>query len=573
MNYPRLLQRYKYIFLLILSFILISCGNSKQDVVAVIDGHGIPGAYFLWSQKNIDFRGESHQDQVQTLERFYHIMLRSYEAQLINYPGKKQVQWKIFSDKRYKLMQALYNHEAVDPIITDSLLHKAYKNMQERRQIRHILISDNKSINLISQRTPEEALALARQIKQKIESGELTFQEASQKYSDSIRSDNGGELGFVSWGEMEDAFQDAAWSLPLNQLSDPVKTDYGYHIIQVTAIDSVKMGSYLKELPNIRSRLIQRYRGKISDQAQQSLEKIQNEMAFSFNDSTAIQISAQMHNLYQQAQVDSTDDPDLVELFKQIEYHPVGSIGNDKITRQDFVLFLQADQGYAFQGLPHAVSLATQMRSFFEQETFLRYAKRIHLDQTQDFKFNMRSTDDLNYSESYLNNVVLANFPPGEDSLRAYYERNKLQKYTDSLKVHVREIYLANKEQAQQIKKKLDNGADFAQLAAQYTERSSAKDQAGDLGWFPYQRYGPIGQAAARMQPGEIRGPLQVGQGWSVIRLLDKSTVNMKPFEDVKSQVRSDYIRQYRSAIIDNNIRKLEQKYNSKLNYDFLNTI
>lgn len=573
MNYPKTTRIIFYACLLLIAPILISCSNSKQDTVAVIDGHKIPGDYFLWTQNNVDFRGMSETDQVQTLEKFYHIMLRSYAAQHTDFPGKEMVKWKIYAQKRYALMETLYNHEAIDPVITDELLHKAYKGMRERRKIRHILISDINSINLVSKRSPEEALALAKEVKRKIESGEMTFAEASRKYSDSVRSDNGGELGFVSWGEMEEPFEDAAWSLPLNTLSDPVETQYGYHIIEVTAIDTLQMGTFQAEKGNIRNRLIQRYRSKISDLAEKSLKKIQNEMNFVFHDSTGLRLSAEMHNLYQQAQADSDEDPDLVQLFAQLEYHPVGSIAGEPISREEFAEFLGADQGYGFQGLPHANSLASQMHSYFEQETFLRYAKKIHLDETQINKYKMRSAEDMNYSEFYLNNVVLANFPPGKDSLRSYYNEHKLDKYTDSVKVHVSEIYVSSKDLAQQLRDQLDSGADFSQLAMQNTERPSAKKTGGDLGWFSHTRYGPIGRAALEMDPGEIRGPIQVGQGWSVILLHEKKPVNLKPYDEVQKQVRRDYILQYRTQLITQNINQLEEKYHGTLNYDFLDTI
>jgi len=573
MNYPKVTRITSYVFVLFIALIVISCNNSKQETVAVIDGHRIPGTYFLWTQNNVDFRGMSQTDQVQTLEKFYHIMLRSYAAQHTDFPGKELVQWKIYAQKRYALMETLYNHEAIDPVITDEMIHNAYNGMRERRKIRHILISDINSINLVSKRTPEEALALAKEVKRKIQSGEMSFEEASRKYSDSVRSDNGGELGFVNWGEMVEAFEEAAWSLPLNKLSDPVETQYGYHIIQVTAIDTLNTGTFQAEKADVRNQLIQRYRSKISDLAQESLKKIRNEMNYVSHDSTALRISAEMHNLYQQALSDSAGKPDLVQLLSQLEYHPVGSIAGEPISREEFAEFLGADQGYGFQGLPHANSLANQMRSYFEQETFLRYARKIHLDETRINRFKMRSAEDMNYSEAYLNNVVLANFPPGEDSLRSYYEQNKLDKYTDSLKVHMSEIYVTSKEQAQQLRQQLDNGADFAQLATQYTERPSTQQTGGDLGWFSHTRYGPIGRAALEMHPGEIRGPLQVGQGWSIILLHEKTPVNLKPYDDVKTQVRRDYILQYRTQLIDQNIHQLEEKYNSTLNYDFLDTI
>jgi hypothetical protein len=60
------------------------------------------------------------------------------------------------------------------------------------------------------------------------------FGELAKKYSDDPGSkDKGGELGFFSKGHMVPAFEQAAFSLPIGQISEPVKTDYGYHLILV----------------------------------------------------------------------------------------------------------------------------------------------------------------------------------------------------------------------------------------------------------------------------------------------------------------------------------------------------
>ena len=63
---------------------------------------------------------------------------------------------------------------------------------------------------------------------------EITFEEAAKEYSQCPSKAQGGDLGFFGHGVMVKEFEDAAFSAPLNSVSDPVKTQFGWHLIKVT---------------------------------------------------------------------------------------------------------------------------------------------------------------------------------------------------------------------------------------------------------------------------------------------------------------------------------------------------
>ena len=84
------------------------------------------------------------------------------------------------------------------------------------------------------------ALAKAISITQRLNSGE-DFATLAQQFSDDTGSGaQGGELGFFGRGQMVKEFEDAAFSLPIGQISEPVKSQFGYHIIRVEEKDNGK---------------------------------------------------------------------------------------------------------------------------------------------------------------------------------------------------------------------------------------------------------------------------------------------------------------------------------------------
>lgn len=72
----------------------------------------------------------------------------------------------------------------------------------------------------------------AEGLKRRIEGGE-SFSEMAKKFSKCPSKQRGGDLGYFGRGQMVEEFEEASFNLPVNSISEPVQTDFGWHIIKV----------------------------------------------------------------------------------------------------------------------------------------------------------------------------------------------------------------------------------------------------------------------------------------------------------------------------------------------------
>jgi len=77
------------------------------------------------------------------------------------------------------------------------------------------------------------SLDLAKKLKKNIDDG-ADFSEVAKKYSICPSSANGGDLGYFEKGQMVKEFEVVAFSLNVGEVSNPVRTEFGYHLILVT---------------------------------------------------------------------------------------------------------------------------------------------------------------------------------------------------------------------------------------------------------------------------------------------------------------------------------------------------
>ncbi|MCA1201282.1 MULTISPECIES: peptidylprolyl isomerase [Priestia] len=112
----------------------------------------------------------------------------------------------------------------------------------EQVKASHILVKDEKTAN---------------EVKKKLSDGEK-FAELAKEYStDTASKEDGGDLGYFSKEDMVQEFSDAAFDLNVNEISEPVKTEYGYHVIKVIDKKAAQDANYENSKEEIKQLLLE----------------------------------------------------------------------------------------------------------------------------------------------------------------------------------------------------------------------------------------------------------------------------------------------------------------------------
>lgn len=119
-----------------------------------------------------------------------------------------------------------------------ALYDKEVANLAEQRHAAHILIEVNDKVN------DEQAKARIEQIRQRLDKGEDFAALAKEFSQDPGSASNGGDLGFAGPGVYAPAFEEALYKLDDGQVSAPVRTEYGYHLIKLLGVQAPDVPSF-----------------------------------------------------------------------------------------------------------------------------------------------------------------------------------------------------------------------------------------------------------------------------------------------------------------------------------------
>ncbi|MCK4664075.1 MAG: peptidylprolyl isomerase [Bacteroidales bacterium] len=227
------------IFIITILFSQTGFAQNNEEIILTINDKKITKAEFerIYKKNNNIANSEIDKKSVQEyLDLFINFKLKVFEAESFGLDTSKA-----FINELNGYRKQLEKPYLTDNKVNDRLMQEAYERTQYDIKAKHILIKITKDAS------PKDTIEVYNkivEIRNEILNGE-SFESMAKKYSDDPSAkNNGGNLGYFTAFQMVYSFETAAYNTNIGDISMPVRTKFGYHIIKV--IDKRKAQGQIK---------------------------------------------------------------------------------------------------------------------------------------------------------------------------------------------------------------------------------------------------------------------------------------------------------------------------------------
>lgn len=457
---------------------------------------------------------------------------------------QKELNW----DKKQTILAYLKDQEIYAKLTaTNKEVRDAYYKSNEKISVRHLFTS-----------TEEEANNLYKLL----QNGSDFKLLARQIFTDTTLQNNGGYLGYFSWGDMDAAFEDAAYELNIGEISKPVKTKYGYSIIQLedrkphpllTETEFLKKKKHMEKVVRMRKKRTAEieYVNKLFTPNkvrfdEKILSNIFNNLSYStkyFTENSRIHTSSAVCVKYENKSYNQTEIEQRINNIPFYHREKISSLEGLKTIIKGIIL-----QDILYQ-------IALKKRYDKQQEvsnTILKYNRNIFL------KYKRKEIADV------------TKFP---DSITYKFYTDNTHFFRSPDEMNIQEIILKQKTLADSLLAQLKDGKDFGLLAKKYSIRDWSSKNNGEMGFAEVSKYGLLKDTLWKAETGKLIGHLRIEGYYGIFKILGKKTGEIKKYEQVKNEVVRLLNKEKSQSILQEYIDKLKSKVKIKVNEDILGSI
>ncbi len=506
--------------------LLAGCGSGNNPTLAVVGGQDITLADFNLVYGNLRTQYATAEEEFEGKKKLLDSMVVT--RLLINSAYDKNIDKIeelariVLASRNQFLLDALYENLVIkkaEP--SDAEVKDFYNKLEYQIRASHILLRDADTAQAIFER---------------VKTGE-NFEKLAYDYSiDPSAKKNRGDLGYFLWGAMVEQFQTTAFAMEPGEVSRPIKSRFGYHIIKV--VDKAP-NDLRREFETIKDsleiRLVGLNRRKILFNFLDSIKVAYN---VTVDTATCDYLLYKRRELFPPTMLATLpkNDFSLEHLDRNEKELVLASWEGGQITLLEYLSLIQRYPSVSRPDFDDYDSLKAFIFRLKTNEILSLEATKLGLDEGEYFKHKIAKFKELNMADIMRTDSIPRPSPPTEEDARNYYMESP-EEFTQPMKIHVYEIYLNDELKARQLRNSIRSLRDFREKAGELTERPGKRSVGGDLQYIEERWYPEIFALAKKTPAGNIAGPVPTRGKYSVIWVADKLSEQIKDFLTVKREI------------------------------------
>jgi peptidyl-prolyl cis-trans isomerase C len=463
----------------------------------------------------------------------------------------------VLANKDKFLLDALYTKEVLDKATaSDAEVQDYYNHLENKLRAYQIVVPSEDTAKMIFDR---------------VKAGE-NFEQLAYDYSlDPSAKRSRGDMGYFLWGATVDEFQTAVFKMEVGEVSPPVKSPYGWHIIKLAEkLKNDSRGTFEESKASIRNQIISRKRQKLTTDY---LEGIRKKYQVTIDHATCDYVLKKRENLYPPQLLANLpkNDFDESQLDRNEKELVLATWDGGQMTLSDYLTRARQLPAQYKPDFDQYDSLAIAVFSLKVPEILAYEANKSGLENDPAYQRKMRLFKEMAMADVMRNDSIKPAAQPDDASARKYYDEHP-DEFSNPARIRLFEIQLSDELLAAKLVKQIKGVQEFRAKATDLTERPGLRAASGDLGYIE-RRFSPeLFDAAWDKAVGTIGGPVAAVGKYSIYYVADKLQPELKDFLPVKRDIMLKQAAEYKKEAFDKWLQEARAKSTVQIDDEAIRT-